>query len=77
MAADTLFHSEGSGYSMSLGSQINSKDSLNLLEEESPCKKPEVIGKSTPTSNGNTARDILVYPFIAGDLIDVLVKISY
>ncbi len=48
-----LFHSDGSVDSMSLGSHIDSKDSLIVLEEDSLCEKPELIGKSTLTSNAN------------------------
>jgi hypothetical protein len=46
MAADTLFHSEGSVDSMSLGSQIDSEDSLILLEEDSPCKNQKLLAKA-------------------------------
>jgi hypothetical protein len=70
LAASTLFHSDGSVDSMSLGSHLDSKDSLIVLEEDSLCKKTDLVDQSQLTSNANKTRKVLVYPFIAGELIE-------
>jgi hypothetical protein len=70
MAADTLFHSKDSVDSMSLGSQIDSKDSLIFWRKIPPAKYQKLL----LTSNANKTRGILVYPFIAGDLIECASK---
>jgi hypothetical protein len=78
MAADIFFQSDGEVDSMGFGDHM---DSSNELEKDlhSPHKKPVKDGSHQSISSRTTtavkaSRDLLVYPFIAGNLMEVAGK---